>query len=250
MKEEERLEFLAGLKKSKDVIGHIYPVVVKKGTLEIVDGKHRKQVDPTWPEKEVEFPDKKTEILFRIHANYRRKISRKERRAEMLLLASILEEEGVPRERMVSKLAEITPFSKPYIRSLLPSKYKVTEKRHKTAHKRTELDEKLVSHPRIGTEDTKTVAPSASAVEAAAPVEAPAAPAPTPPAPAAPIEEVGPAAVPVSKPSGKARPRRPAIPRTFTCPRCHVEVRTLYCSKCFSELSIRDVAKILRRMEA
>ena len=245
MKEEERLEFLAGLKKSKDVIGHIYPVVVKKGTLEIVDGKHRKQVDPAWPEKEVEFPDKKSEILFRMHANYRRKISRKERRAEMLLLASILEEEGVPRERMVSKLAEITPFSERYVRMLLPSKYKVTEKRHKTVHKRTESDEEIFPHPRTVTEDTETVAPSeASAVEAAAP-KAPTAP--TPPTPAAPIEEVEPA-VPVSKPS--ARPRRPAIPRAFTCPRCHVEVKTLYCSKCFSELSIRDVAKILKRMEA
>jgi len=248
MKEEERLEFLAGLKKSKNIIGHIYPVVVKKGTLEIVDGKHRKQVDPAWPEKEVEFPDKKTEILFRIHANYRRRITRKERAAEMLLLAKILEEEGVPREQMVSKLAEITPFSERYVRMLLPSKYKVTEKRHKTVHKRTELDEEIFPHPKIGTEDTETVAPSeALAVEATAPVEAPAAP--TPPTPAAPIEEVEPA-VPVSKPSGKARPRRPAIPRTFTCPRCHVEVKTLYCSKCFSELSIRDVAKILRRMEA
>jgi len=248
MKEEERLEFLAGLKKSKDIVGHIYPVVVKKGTLEIVDGKHRKQVDPAWPEKEVEFPDKKSEILFRMHANYRRKISRKERRAEMLLLASILEEEGMPREKIASELAKITPFSLRYIEKLLPKKYKAVKKRPRRTGKRksvhvSELDVELVRHP-------ETVAPSeASAVEAAAPVEAPAVPTP-PPTPAAPIEEVEPAAVPVSKPSGKARPRRPAIPRTFTCPRCHVEVKTLYCSKCFSELSIRDVAKILRRMEA
>ena len=208
MKEEERLEFLAGLKKSRDIVGHIYPVIVKKGTLEIVDGKHRKQVDPAWPEKEIEFPDKKSEILFRMHANYRRRITRKERAAEMLLLASILEEEGVPRERMVSKLAEITPFSERYIRSLLPSKYKVSE----FAHKRTKVYEELV--PRMKTE--------AKATEIVTSPEH-------------------------LKPPGKAR--RPAIPRTFTCPRCHVEVRTLYCSKCFSELSIRDIAKILRRLQ-
>ena len=256
MKEEERLEFLAGLKKSKDIIGHIYPVVVKKGTLEIVDGKHRKQVDPAWPEKEVEFSSKKEEILFRMHANYRRKISRKERAAEMLLLASILEEEGVPREQMVSKLAEITPFSERYIRSLLPIKYKVSE----FAHKRTKVYEEPVPRMKTEAKATEIVTPERAKPTVEVPVEevpetpieaveAPAAPTP-PPTLAAPIEEVGrPAAVPVSKPSGKTRPR-PAIPRTFTCPRCHVEVKTLYCSKCFSELSIRDVAKILKRMEA
>ena len=175
----------------------------------------------------------------------------------LLLLASILEEEeGVPTEKIASELAKITPFSLSYIEKLLPEKYKAAKKRprrtrkHKSVHVCTELDVGLVRHPRVETEATETVAPSeASAVEAAAaPVEAPAAPAPTPPAPAAPIEAGRPAAVPVSKPS--ARPRRPAIPRTFTCPRCHVEVKTLYCSKCFSELSIRDVAKILKRMEA
>jgi len=236
MKEEERLEFLAGLKKSKTVVGHIYPVIVKKGTLEIVDGKHRKQVDPAWPEKEVEFPDKKSEILFRMHANYRRKISRKERAAEMLLLASILEEEGVPREQMVSKLAEITPFSERHIRRLLPKRYK---RKYETENRtRVQIAESV--SPRMKTEDKAEILTPPERAET-----------PTVGVPVGVLEApigAGPAAVPVSKPSGKARPRKPVTPRTFTCPRCHIEVRTLYCSKCFSELSIRDIAKILRRL--
>jgi len=228
---EEKEEFLEGLKKSKRTVGHIYPVIISKKTLGIVDGKHRKQADPTWPEKQIEFPDKKSEVLFRMHANYRRKVSRKERQTEMLMLASYFEDEGVPREQMVSKLAEKTPFSERYIRSLLPSKYKMMEKARKTVHKHTELDEEPIPHLKTVMEATEIVTPSA--------------PAEAIPAASGVVEK--PSEATVEKPKPKLRP---VIPRAFTCPRCHVEVKTLYCTKCFSELSVEEIAKILRRIEA
>jgi len=234
---EEREEFLKGLGKSKNIVGHIYPVIVNKKTLTIVDGKHRKQIDPAWPEKQIEFPDKKSEILFRMHANYRRKVSRKERQAEMLMLASILEEEGTTREQMVSKLAENTPFSEQYIRSLLPSKYKVTEKKHKSVHKRTELDEKLVSHPKIVAEATEIVTPPEPATHETETVEKP--------QPSVPVEEEKTFEAIAEKPKSKPKP---AIPNVLQCPRCKVEVKTLYCTKCFSELKVKEIAKILRRL--
>ena len=247
-------EFMEGLRKSRDIVGHIYPVIVKKGTYEIVDGKHRKQVDPAWPEKEVEFPDRKSEILFRMHANYRRAVSRKERASEMLLLASILEEEGVPREQMVSKLAEITPFSERYIRSLLPSKYKVTEKRHKKTrkmhkkeHECAKMDEELVPHPKIVTPGLGTIneekeneevitANLAEPAYGVAPIELPKSE-----AGASNVENV------IPEQPVKPEPKRPRAVKVFLCPRCHVEVETLYCSRCFSELSIREIAKIIRK---
>jgi len=125
LNEEKREELIEGLRKSRRLLGPIYPIIVKRGTLEIIDGKHRKQVDPTWPEKEVEFLDKKSELLFRMHSNYRRQVSRKETQTQLLMIADILEEkEGVPREQIASKLAEITPYSIVWIEKLLPKKYK------------------------------------------------------------------------------------------------------------------------------
>jgi len=121
---QNREEVIQGLKKSKSIVGPIYPVIIKRGTMEIIDGITRKQADPTWPEREEEFPDKRFEILFRMHANYRRQVSRKETETQLLMLADIFEIEGVPRERIASKLSEITPFSLSWIEQLLPKKYK------------------------------------------------------------------------------------------------------------------------------
>jgi len=191
---EEREEFLKGLGKSKNIVGHIYPVIVNKKTLTIVDGKHRKQIDPAWPEKQIEFPDKKSEILFRMHANYRRKVSRKERQAEMLMLASILEEEGT-------------------------------------------TDEKLVSHPKIVAEATEIVTPPEPATHETETVEKP--------QPSVPVEEEKTFEAIAEKPKSKPKP---AIPNVLQCPRCKVEVKTLYCTKCFSELKVKEIAKILRRL--
>lgn len=138
-------EFQEGLRKSKNIVGHIYPVIVKKGTIEIVDGKHRKQTDPTWPEKEVEFADKYSQVVFRLHANYRRSIPRMETGSYVLMLAEMLEEKGVPREQIASKLAEILPYSERWIRALLPKKYKMEEKTRKFAE--------VLPHPKIVTKE-------------------------------------------------------------------------------------------------
>jgi len=39
-------EVREGLKKSKGVVGPLYPVLVKKGIIEIIDGEERKRADP------------------------------------------------------------------------------------------------------------------------------------------------------------------------------------------------------------
>ena len=144
-------------KKSKSITGPIYPVIIDKNTGEIIDGKHRKTDDPTWPEKIVDPKDLKEKTLLRMHANYRRKVTRKETKVQLLMLASILEEEGVPREHMVTELTKITPYTKQYVRKLLPAKYKVMEKsRKEPAIKYLTTDEKLVSHP---SEETRKPTP-------------------------------------------------------------------------------------------
>jgi len=223
---EEREEFLEGLEKSKNVVGYIYPVIVNKETLRIVDGKHRKQVDPSWPEKQIEFPDKKSEILFRMHANYRRKVSKKERQTEMLMLASYLEEEGVPREQIASKLAEMTPFSLNYVEKLLPKKYKQTRKAPKT-----KTDVVLVRHPKTVTETTKIVTPSEEELETEIPEM-----------PEMAEEKPAPTAPPVSI---AEKPKR-TVTDAIECPRCHIKIKTVHCPRCFTEIKVKDLYKLLR----
>lgn len=222
---KEEGNFEDALKMSKGVVGYIYPVVIDKKTLEIVDGKHRKAADPGWPEIQIEFESKKDRLLYRIHANLiRRTVSRKERATQLRELALYLVEEGVPTEQIAQEIVKLVPeLSLGYIMNLLPAKYKSKKKREAGAKGAKIRREK-------NKETTETLAPT--------PV----------------VSEMPTAVVPkaVEVPTGPADSVRPkpkvVTPKVFTCPRCHIEVRTLYCSKCFSELSIRDVAKILRRL--
>jgi len=140
---EREEEVVEALKRSKERVNYVYPVIIDSATGEIVDGRHRKRADPTWPEKKVEFKDEIEKILFRIHANIaRRKVSRRERAFEFARLASALERSGVPTEQICQKIVELVPwFDESYIMRLLPSKYKQKKKREaavRAVYKRAE----------------------------------------------------------------------------------------------------------------
>lgn len=125
-------EVVSGLSKSFKVLRPVYPLV-KAEDGEILDGFHRKQAAPVTYERYCVtlkgVKSEKDKLLYRIHLNYRRKVTKDERKRQLTRLAEILEEEGVTREEMVSELAKITPFTARYIRELLPSKYKHEEMR-------------------------------------------------------------------------------------------------------------------------
>jgi len=121
--EASQEEVVEGLRKSKDRY-RLYPTLIEKGTMNILDGKGRKQADPTWPEQEVEIKDPKDRILIPLHANYRRQVPKKETQTYFLTLADMLEKDGTPIHDIASKIAELTPFSEQYVRRLLPPKYK------------------------------------------------------------------------------------------------------------------------------
>lgn len=115
------------LKKSQEKIGQLYPILVSPSG-EIIDGKHRLEANPNWERKKVKVFTKAEEILIRVHANYRRKVSVEETRNEILKLAEILNKSGLEKGGIANKLAEITPFSARYIRDILPDKYKMVSK--------------------------------------------------------------------------------------------------------------------------
>ena len=249
---EDELDIIEWLRRSKNALGQIYPILVKKGSVfEIIDGKHRSQADPTWHRVEIEppkdwpFSEKAYYLAVRIAANYRRRVSRKERQTEFLMLASQLEEEGVSREKIVSTISKITGFSERWVQKLLPPKYKAAEKAHKKkVQKKAYTGDELIRHPKIEEEDAKIVTNKAS--EQPIVVEKPI---PPPHGAFTPESVKVPASVPI--PVTKKPKPRPKLPRFFACPRCHVEIKTVYCTKCFSELEVREIARILKKvMEA
>lgn len=213
-----REEVREGIKKSKTILGPIYPVLVKKGTLQIIDGITRKQADPTWPEREVEAPDKRTEILLRMHANYRRPVSRKETQTELLLLANLLEEEGVPPEQIMSKLGEMTPYSPPWLRVLLPKKYKIQEMaRPRIAKAQSQISEiRKISKESPSPQFSHQFSPPSAGVGDVEKNEA-----------QLPMEE-----------TSKLKP-----PKKVTCPHCHTDLQKVLCSVCWRDLNVKDLLK-------
>lgn len=235
---EKEGEITEVLKRSKDIVGYQQPVIIDKNTLEIVDGRHRKQADPGWPEVYREFKNQKERLLYRIHANIiRRTVTRKERASQICELASYLEEEGVPAEQISQRIIELVPSLSPkYLINLLPARYKSHDKRRagvKSAEKRKRKELEI----RVPEKETaKSIALSEPRISEKLSIQE--------------MDRISPAeAIFVEKPIPKETTIEKPIPKSFVCPRCHVEVGTLYCTKCFSELNVKDIAKILRRPE-
>ena len=124
-------EIVAGLSKSFKVLRPVYPIV-KAEDGEILDGYHRREAAPITYEKYCVtlkgVKSKKDKLLYRMHLNYRRKVTKAERRKQLTRLAEILEKEGISRRDMVTELAKITPFRERWIRELLPEKFKMVER--------------------------------------------------------------------------------------------------------------------------
>jgi len=116
---------LKELGKSVQVLGHLYPVLVSSDG-EVLDGLHRKKVDPKWPEKRIEAKTKYEKCRIRLWANYRRPVSSKEVQQLLTAMAKQLKQMGYPPGQIVKKLAEETPYSVRSIQRLLPSEYKRT----------------------------------------------------------------------------------------------------------------------------
>ncbi len=112
------------LKKSKDVIHELYPVL-KDAHGNVIDGFHRLEADPNWKTETLEDITTPVQLAtVRIVANMRRKISKEERRLQLVALAEELVKEGVTKENVISKIVEKTTLSEDYVRRMLPVEYK------------------------------------------------------------------------------------------------------------------------------
>lgn len=115
------------LKKSLNAVGPLYEAIVSEDG-EVLDGKHRLEVDPNYPKKQVPAQTKLRKILIRMHAHHRRRVPREETQAMLLELAQELEKTGMPKEDISTELAKLLPYTESWIRQLLPLEYKKQEK--------------------------------------------------------------------------------------------------------------------------
>jgi len=113
------------LKKSKNYIGPLYPILLDaKGR--IIDGIHRAEADKNWSKITLShIRTNKDFLVARIVANIcRRNVSIEERRLQLTELAKILLSEGVKPGKISGEISRLTGLKESWICELLPKQFK------------------------------------------------------------------------------------------------------------------------------
>ena len=86
--------YLDELKRSKEQVGFLHPVLVDQEG-KIIDGRHRKAIFPDWPEmqKEIQSPVQRLQTI--IHLHLRRPVLQSETRENLIKLAIELKKTGL-----------------------------------------------------------------------------------------------------------------------------------------------------------
>jgi len=145
------------------------------------------------------------------------------------MLAAILEKEGIPKEQIASKLAEITPYSPGYINKLMPKKYKMIQKTAKSLDYNQQLSSpRRASEIRKFTPENEQKASGESATPVAGEL----------------ITKTSACTAAQKRPRGNREPaKKPKKP--VTCPHCHVELTKVLCGSCWREISLKDLRRLL-----
>jgi len=122
LSEEYDEEVVEWLKRSRELVGELEPVLITPEG-EIIDGKHRLKAYPGWPTKILQV-DELRKVVERVHRNIHRKITKKETKEAVIQLALALERQGTPKEFIIDEIKKYLPFSEDYIRQYLPSRFK------------------------------------------------------------------------------------------------------------------------------
>jgi hypothetical protein len=129
-------EFIVeSLKRSKEIVGELLPIVIDKETGEIISGRHRKKagwqrkIEITKEQKEkmankLNVPVEAMPVIWEIHVNIQRTVTIEERKQQVKRLIEILLKNGVKKEEIINKLLQILPWTKQYTYKLIPDEFK------------------------------------------------------------------------------------------------------------------------------
>lgn len=115
------------LKKSKETIGQLYPILEAKDG-EIIDGFHRQEADKNWKRVKLEHIDtEEKKLLARLIANFHRRPITREEKAEWINgLAEIYKKQGlIEGTSIIQKIVQVTGLSDRTIGEYLDDKYKL-----------------------------------------------------------------------------------------------------------------------------
>jgi hypothetical protein len=128
------------LKESYERFGALVPVLVDLNR-EIIDGRHRRAIDPSWPANVVFTTDPLEKLAIRWHVNaIRRTVTGEELRKDVNRAAEILIERGYEKGRLMDKLREIFPYTEQYIWRMLDEAYKLRKGPRKEEEEHPELE--------------------------------------------------------------------------------------------------------------
>jgi len=116
---------ISELKASSERVGKLYPVLLDKYG-NIIDGKHRLEVDENWPKVKLEHVETDKQLLMaRLIGNVcRRLVSNEEKRRMLAQLGEIYLKEGIERGKIAYKIAGETGMSYRWAMKYIPAKYK------------------------------------------------------------------------------------------------------------------------------
>lgn len=116
---------VSGLKASSERVGKLYPVLLDKYG-NIIDGKHRLEVDENWPRVKLEHIETDKQLLMaRFVGNVcRRLVSSKEKSKMLAQLGEIYLKEGIVPGEIACRIAEETGMSYRWVMKYMPARYK------------------------------------------------------------------------------------------------------------------------------
>jgi hypothetical protein len=121
-------EHVEALKQTIGLVGHLYPVLMEKGSNKILSGRHRKSADANWPEQEITVENSLQRELIILLSNRHRQVKEEEVEIRLNRIAAATAETlQIPDEDVCAEMVKrLSPaiYSQRRIEELLESRWK------------------------------------------------------------------------------------------------------------------------------
>lgn len=123
---EAQRQVISDLRKSAELVGRLYPVLVDKHG-KVIDGYHRLKADPDWPKMKVQtVVSEELGLLVRLISNFcRRDICSAEKSELLAKLGRLYLDQGVHQSELAERISMKTGMSYRWVMKYIPDGFKV-----------------------------------------------------------------------------------------------------------------------------